>query len=79
VGGRGGEVRRVQDTEAIEKVKKEKEAEMRAFLERKDIAMNERKRIEEELRASEQRVPMINFIILLFYYFINKKSITYSF
>jgi hypothetical protein len=47
VGGRGGEVRRVQDTEAIEKVKKEKEAEMRAFLERKDIAMNERKRIEE--------------------------------
>eukprot|EP00026_Physarum_polycephalum_P004441 Phypoly_transcript_04460.p1 GENE.Phypoly_transcript_04460~~Phypoly_transcript_04460.p1 ORF type:complete len:706 (+),score=158.05 Phypoly_transcript_04460:223-2118(+) len=58
-GGRGGpEVVRVKDTEAIERMRKEKEAEMRAFLERKDIATNERKKIEEELRASEQRKNM---------------------
>lgn len=52
--GSGG-VTRVNDTEAIERVRKAREAEMRAFLEKKDLVASERKKIEEELRASEQR------------------------
>lgn len=58
-GGRGT-VTRVNDTEAIERVRKAREAEMRAFLDKKDLAAGERKKIEEELRASEQRVCLLH-------------------
>lgn len=54
----------MNDTEAVEKMRKAKEAELRAFLEKKDLATNERKKIEEELRASEQRVLIIIITLL---------------
>lgn len=49
-------------------MRKAKEAEMRAFLEKKDLATSERKKIEAELKASEQRV--IFFYMFFYYYYL---------